>query len=197
MSRLIETIRVLDGQFYNLGYHQQRVTRAFRELHKPGDPFDIFKELKSKAPKNGLYKCRLIYDTNIENITFTPYVMREVKSLKMIGHDTIEYDHKFEDRNVLNEVFDRRDKCDDVLIIKDGMVTDATYSNIIFRKKSEWFTPASCLLQGTMRQNLIDSGKLRVVEIKAVHISDFEKFKLINSMLLDQAPETDVSKIIR
>ncbi len=76
------------------------------------------------------------------------------------------------------------------------MVTDATYSNIIFKKKLEWFTPASCLLPGTMRQNLIENGKLRVEEIRAQNVGGFEKFKLINSMLLDQGPETDVSNIV-
>ncbi|CAN5166034.1 aminotransferase class IV family protein [soil metagenome] len=197
MSRLIETIRLLDGQFHNLDYHQQRVTRAFRDLLKLPGTLDLSKILIKDVPAKGLFKCRLLYHKSVESLTFTPYTIRYVKSLRMVIHDTIDYGHKFEDRNVLNELFEQRDSCDDVLIIKKGMVTDASYSNILLKKKSEWFTPASCLLQGTMRQRLIDDGRLRIEEIKAGDIVDFDKFKLINSMLLDQGPETDVTSIVR
>ncbi len=47
-----------------------------------------------------------------------------------------------------------------------------------------------------MRQQMIDKGKVRVERIWADQVGSFEKFRLINSMLLDEAPEVEVSNII-
>jgi 4-amino-4-deoxychorismate lyase len=45
--------------------------------------------------------------------------------------------------------------CDDIIIVRNGFVTDASYANLIFRKGDEWFTPATFLLAGTMRAFLL------------------------------------------
>jgi 4-amino-4-deoxychorismate lyase len=197
MSPLIETIRLVNGEFNNLEYHVQRMRRAWRELYDIDEPWDVREVLaKSNRPTSGLYKCRLIYDTKVTEIAFEQYHVRNVNSLKMIIDNSIQYPHKFKDRKELDRSFKKREQCDDVLIIKNGQVTDTTYANILFKRGGEWFTPSSCLLQGTVRQRLIDNGKAHVEEIVVSQISRFEKFKLINSMLLDEGPEVSVSHIV-
>jgi 4-amino-4-deoxychorismate lyase len=197
MSRLIETIRLLDGKFYNLSYHASRMQRAWKDIFNMNEPWRLDQLLEDqKIPKAGLFKCRVTYDTKLEGITFESYVPKEVMSLKVIHDDAVSYGYKFKDRSVLENHFAKRGKCDDVLIVKDGLVTDTSYANILFKKENEWITPESCLLRGTMRQQLIDKGKIRMERIAVEDISSFEKFKLINSMLLDEGPEIDVSNIV-
>jgi len=198
MSQLIETIRLQNGVFYNLEYHEARMRRTLKELFDVTESRSLLEAVsKYDFPRVGLYKCRLVYNTIVQNFTFSEYDARPVQSLKLIDDNELSYNYKFSDRTKLNNLFKQRSSCDDVLIIKKGLVTDTTYTNIIFKKGTEWFTPASCLLQGTMRQQLIDLKKLRIIEISEFQIRDFEKFKLINSMLFDTGSEVDVSNIVR
>ncbi len=187
----------MDGEYCNLQYHTMRMQRAWKDIFHVENPFNLVEVLrKQPAPATGLFKCRIIYDTKLTEMAFERYGVRKVHSLKMIHDNEVSYEHKFNDRGILESHFKKRDHCDDVLIIKKGLVTDTSYANIIFKRKEEWFTPATCLLPGTMRQQMIDNGKIQIMVMKANQISLFEKFKLINSMLLDEGPEIDVSNII-
>ena len=198
MFRLIETIRFQDGRFNNLGYHERRMCQALKEMYGAGDEINI-EEVLSQFPKPGpgLYKCRLMYDNKFNHVEFTPYVARPVNSLKMVYDNFISYPHKFSDRTRLENYFDQRGDCDEVLIIKNGQVTDTTYANIVLRRGNEWFTPSSFLLSGTMRQSLLDKNIIREIEMKADEMVDFETFKIINAMLMFDAPEVPVENIVR
>ena len=139
---------------------------------------------------------RVVYDASSMEKTFTPYVTRPLRRVKAVTDDGISYQFKFADRQRLNRLWEQRGDCDDVLIIKNGKVTDCTYSNIVFRKGRDWFTSDSPLLEGTMRQNLIDRNMLRVTEILQKDIRSFDSFKVINAMLEFESPEIEVSQIV-
>lgn len=196
MCRLIETIRLEDGKFQRLFYHQQRLDDALNHFFK-GTAIQLTNELNQHGfPKQGLYKCRVIYDSRIVKIEFEPYTIRAISSLKMIDVPSISYPFKWEDRDKLMNAFDKRQQCDDVLIIKEGLITDTSYSNIVFKRDREWITPSSCLLKGTMRQYLLDSGRVREEQIREKNIRNFEKFKLINALMGWEGDEMDVSNIV-
>ena len=197
MSRLIESIRLYKGEFSNLPYHEERMNRAARELHW-GMKFDL-EELVHELPLplDGLYKYRLVYDNKMHKAEFTPYMAKTVNSLKLVSGDDVEYQHKFEDRSSLDRCFGNRGTCDDVLMIRAGMVTDTSYANIAFKKEDKWFTPSTYLLNGTMRQSLLDKNVILEIEIQAREISQFESFKLINSMLAFEGPEISVKNIMQ
>jgi 4-amino-4-deoxychorismate lyase len=197
MSLLIETIRLEDGQFRNLSYHEQRMTDSVLSLFKIQNPFDLGKILDLHPhPKKGLHKCRVIYDHENIDVEIEPYTIRPVSSLKMIVNDEISYSLKYKDRTGINGLFDGRGSCDDILIIKDGEVTDSSYANIVFKKGADWVTPASCLLRGTMRHYLLDHNQIKLDLIQRKDIRKFERFKLINAMLGFESLEVDVSRII-
>lgn len=197
MSLLIESIKLLDGKFHNLFYHEQRMLRSLRMLCGSNEDFQLEKFLTEKAyPKQGLYKCRIVYDDNSKETTFIPYEPKTIKRLKIIEHDSISYELKFVNRKTINRLFDLRGECDDILIIKRGMVTDCSYSNIVFRKGKSWCTPWSALLKGTMRQNLIDNNFIQQEEIHKKDIRSFDTFKIINAMLEFDSPEIEVSNIV-
>ena len=197
MSLLIETIRLCDGVFNNLTYHQIRMNRAFKEVFQKEVSWKLEEMLQTqKFPTKGLYRCRVSYDSENKEVEFVSYEVKPIKTLKQVYDDTISYAHKFKDRKNIEQLFAKRGDCDDILIIRKGWVTDTFYANIIFKKDNLWFTPSSCLLQGTMRQYLIDQNEVRVMDIREEDILQFETFKLVNAMLLDGGPEIGISKLL-
>ena len=113
----------------------------------------------------------------------------------MVHADHIIYDHKYVDRSELNEL---KDNCraDDVLIVKNGCVTDVTFANIAFTNGKDWVTPDTPLLPGTMRESLLRSGQIRQSRITPCDLTKFSHFRLINAMLGFNAPVIPVSNII-
>lgn len=197
MSLLIESIKLLDGEFYNLFYHEQRMNKSLRTLCGTTEPVDLEAFLeKIDVPESGLYKCRLVYDDSSREIELVPYQPRPINTLRVIEHDRINYEFKYSDRENIDRLFALRQQCDDILIVKKGFVTDTSYCNIVFRKGSKWFTPWSALLKGTQRQKLLDEEVIVEEEIRLEDIKTFESFKLINAMLEFDGPERDIANII-
>lgn len=197
MSLLIETIKVVDGRFCNLFYHEQRMIRSLETLCGVNEDLNLEKFLSELgAPGKGIFKCRIEYDDTSKQVEFVPYQPKEVHSLKVVEHDRISYEFKYKDRKTIDKLFTKRGACDDILIVKKGNVTDTSYANIVFKKGKHWYTPWSPLLKGTMRQQLLDSNKIQTEEIRVDDIKYFETCKLINAMLEFEGSEIDVSGIV-
>ena len=197
MSRLIESIKLLDGKFYNLVYHEARMQYSLASLFGGNDKPELESFLRrSDYPRKGLYKCRILYDDKSRSVSFYPYEARRIKSVRIVHDDTISYPYKYEDRQAIERLFSMRGDCDDVLIVRSGKVTDGSYSNVVFRKGQEWFTPEVPLLKGTMRQKLIDENKIQPREILLGDIRSFDGFKVINAMLEFDSIEIEVSDIV-
>ncbi len=197
MFRLLESIRLQNGNFHRLSYHQQRMDRSVKELLGEKNSINLFEDLKKYKPaKIGLYKCRVVYTKQIESVEFIPYEIKPVNSLKVVYDQEIEYAHKYTDRNTIGTLFNQRQYCDDILIVKNGFVTDSSYSNIIFYDGVNWITPNAPLLKGTMRQFLLDTAEIKAAPVRVQDIPSFKTFRLINAMLAFDGPEIDVSKIV-
>lgn len=198
MFRLIESIRLEDGEWFNLHYHQQRMDESILLLTNTENKIQLTSFLHEQHfPVKGKFKCRIVYSEvgGIE-MSLTPYEIRTINSLKIIHDNTIDYSFKFADRAALNNLFAQRNTCDDILIVKNGLITDASYSNVVFFEGTRWLTPAQPLLKGTMRQYLLDSGAIVEEAIRADQIPLFKKVKLINALLGFNGPELSVSQIV-
>jgi len=158
--------------------------------------FDNWLE-KENVPVKGLYKCRIIYQTSIEQIEFVPYEVKPVRTLKLVTDNSISYPHKFLDRGNLLDLYEQRGEADDIIIVKNDEITDSSYANLIFRRNGEWYTPASCLLKGTMRESLLRAEKIKETSIQVKDLFRYESCKLINSMLGMDAPEIDLRSILK
>jgi 4-amino-4-deoxychorismate lyase len=197
MSLLLESIKLQDGNFFNLFYHEQRMNRALHILCGADENIHLEEFLlRLDHPKQGLYKCRIVYDENSREVEFLPYSPKSINTLRIIEHDRINYEFKYKDRKTINRLFDLRKDCDDVLIVKRGYVTDTSYCNIVFRKGKRWYTPWSALLKGTQRQKLLQHNVIMEEDIHLEDIHSFETFKLINAMVEFDGPEIEVSNII-
>lgn len=196
MSRFIESICIINGEIRNLTFHQARMNRARYKILGIDAEINLEKFIHShKIPADGKYKCRIVYEEKIESIEFIPYKIRTIHSIKLIENNEIEYPHKFLDRSGFELLSDNVNE-DEILIVKNGKITDTSYSNIVFFNGQNWVTPLTYLLNGTMRQSLLNSGQIIEKEINTNQLSDFISFKLINAMMnLEESPELDISII--
>ncbi len=197
MFPLLESIYLNDGVFRNLSYHEERMKESTRDLFKREIRSDLTTLLTGmKIPSKGLYKTRVIYDTEIQKIEFVPYIISPVRSLRLVHSNTITYDHKLQDRSSLHQLYEQREDADDILIVKNGFITDTFYANVIFKKDDAWHTPKHYLLKGTMRQYLLDEGKIVEADITVDNYNYYQSTKLINAMLGMDGNEISIESIL-
>jgi len=184
MCRFFESIKLKDGEFYRLKLHQERVNKAFKVCYPDEESILIFEYLNQFArPQDGIYKCRIVYDSDFISLDIVPYVRREIKSIRLVDTDLESYAYKLEDRTGFNEAFAKRGECDDVLLVKNGLLTDSSYSNIALYDGTNWFTPRIPLLYGVNRTELLASGKLIEKDISATELKNYKQIALFNAMI--------------
>lgn len=190
MIKFIESIKVLNGDAPDINEHLQRVIRTIRYFYSKSDEkFDFIScvnnVLESEREKisDGLFKLRLVYSDRFVSGTLIPYTPKTIKRLKVVECDAIDYPFKFENRTAIESLLSYKDNCDDILIVKKGVVTDTSYSNIVFERMGSLYTPESYLLAGTKRAKLIRDGIISEEKIRPCDIDRYDKAYLINSML--------------
>jgi 4-amino-4-deoxychorismate lyase len=147
-------------------------------------------------PTSGLYKCRLLYGITPANPEFISYQKRRIETLKVVHCDTIDYHLKFTNRSFINNLYDGRNDFDDVLIVRNGMITDTSFCNIVFSNGKDWYTPENPLLEGVRRESLINNSIIRRKKIDLGMLDKFETFKLVNAMIpWQEAEEISVRNI--
>ena len=184
MSQLFEAIKVENGKLCNIDFHNERFSRSRKELFGCKDLLDLNKAIKTpKAIGKGLFKCRVVYDKKIKKIEFLPYIKPKIKTLKIIECNDIDYKYKYLDRTKIDELLKQKGDCDDILIVKNGLITDASIANICFYDGQKWLTPDSPLLKGTKREKLLKEGSIFEEKITSQDLSKFKQASLINAML--------------
>ncbi|NJL73784.1 MAG: hypothetical protein HC892_00860 [Saprospiraceae bacterium] len=184
MSRLIETICVQDGVLQNIYWHNQRLNQARIDLLEAYMPIQL--ENKITIPKEfsqGRKKCKVTYHIDVETITFSDYEIRPVHSMMLVNGDHIKYDYKFENRSTLDELFQLRERADDIIIVKDGFITDSYYGNLVFDDGQRYLTPHRPLLRGTKRSSLIAKQHIQTAIIRPNDIRFFKRIHIINAMI--------------
>ncbi len=202
MSLFLETIRFENGRFDNLPLHRQRMentlAEVFNETAEIPSPenylYDILKRLKYSKKKP--YKCRVVYGRQIKSVEFIPYRFPEISSLKLITADDIDYHLKYLERDALNRLYAQRGNADDILIVKNGLITDTSFANILFYNGRQWVTPATPLLKGTRRQQLLEDEKITAADIRPGDLHYFTKARLINAMIrFEDEADVDIDRI--
>ncbi|MDY0929974.1 aminotransferase class IV [Chryseobacterium sp. CFBP8996] len=182
MSQFIESIKVEDQELFLLEFHQKRVNETFAHFGKEGsiDLAKIFKDLEHD--EDGLYKLRLVYDLDKKFRTMMmPYAIPEIQDFQLVENNSYDYSFKFEDRKEL-EKMKTKSKAEEIIIVKNNHITDTSFSNILFQKGKDWFTPSTYLLNGVQRQYLLKKKKIKETEITLQNIKEFTHFQLINAM---------------
>ena len=191
MCLLLETIKTVEHKLINLEYHQQRVNRSIRDIFNKKTRINLKKKIKVPGHLGkGLYKCRVIYNLEIKKVEFFSYKQPEITTLKIVTCDDLKYSYKFENRQSITELLELKGRCDDILILKNDLITDTSFCNIIFSDGNNWITPSEPLLKGTQREYLLEKGMVSEAKIKSSDIYNFNSFKLINAMIDFKASQT-------
>jgi len=180
--QLLETIQIKDGKFQHIAYHNQRFNASRQALFQ----IDTAVKLEDiiQIPEDyltGIVRCRVLYEANIQEITFAPYVFKDIRHLQVVDVPTIDYSHKYANRQVFTDLLQQYPDADEVIIVQNGLITDCTIACLAFYDGTEWFVPATPLLKGTRRQQLLDKGLVKERIIKTNDLSTFQKVCLINT----------------
>lgn len=177
---LLETLRCENGSLLHLSYHQQRLEKSLRALQ-------IAKSYDLRAlvipPSEGVYRCRFLYNADTYTIEFHPYTPKAITTLKLVTADSLDYPLKYSDREKLNHLFDQRGTCDDVLIVKNSLLSDTTIANIALLIGGKWLTPDAPILMGTTRERLIEEGFLSPASLRIDDIAKASKIAIMNAMV--------------
>ncbi len=189
MYRFIETLKLKDGQLLFLQDHQRRMERTFANFFC-GKKVPALQDALGSLPSKGEFRVRVLYDVKIQKTEVFPLIPRNFVSLQLVETD-LNYDFKFADRKTLQSLYESRRNADEILIIRDGLITDTSISNVCFFDGQDWFTPESCLLEGTARERLLKEGRIDTRKITVNDLGNYQKVRLINS-LIDFEDETDI-----
>lgn len=203
-QQFVETIKIKNGKALALPYHQARMDRTISHLvsisHEESISHFSFlisnlESLLSPKPEMNLYKARVVYGAQgVETIEYAPYQMRTIRSLKVVEDDEIDYTYKSTDRSQLNALAAQKGDCDEIIIVKNGLLTDTSFTNLALYDGSSWLTPKHPLLHGTKRAQLLEAGIIREADLTLEDLKRAQKVSLFNAMI--DFGECEVSEII-
>lgn len=185
MPLFIESIRLNNGVFDRLPLHQERVNRIFHEFFPKIEPIRIAKELLYyDFPKQGLFKVRFIFDDQCRKVEFIPYFRRNIKSLRLLETDIENRFYKLENRAEFEAAFAERKDSDDVLLVKNGLLTDISYANLALFDGEKWVTPRLPLISGVHRFELLAHGTIFEKDISVDELINYQQIMIFNAMIL-------------
>ncbi len=197
MLQLIETICYEKGAFQRIPLHEERLNRSRR--HFLGVCTPIFLSQALEVPerlKSNKVRCRVTYSETIENIEYESYVFKKIESLKLVEGNAIDYSFKYKNRDSLNRLLEDRGSKDEILIIRNGLITDTSFTNIVLLQNGYWYTPAMPLLTGTRRAEYLFQRKIFPRNIRPEELKYYEEARLINALRsMEEAEPITIDKI--
>ncbi|SFV66049.1 Aminodeoxychorismate lyase [hydrothermal vent metagenome] len=178
---LIETIKIENGQIHNIEWHNQRFNSSRKELFELDEIINLKNHITPPTQK-GVFRCRILYNKDIISIEYIPYQTRNLRTFKIIQSD-IDYSYKYSNRITIEKLKAEALPYNEIIIEKDGLLTDTSIANIAFYNGTYWVTPKKPLLRGTMRANLLSNNQLIEKDIKVAELKDFSHFALMNAMI--------------
>ena len=185
MYPLFETLCIENGKIQNIDLHQARYERSLYQFYGKSAVkiFNLFSLIQLPAPlQNQLVRCRIDYNAETTQIQYFQYHRKIYRTFQPVICDDIEYCLKYADRSLINTLFAQRGTCDEIIIIKNGKVTDCSIGNLILRQGKKWYTPDTPLFLGTQREKLLQEGKIQERTIFQEDIVNFDEIKIINAM---------------
>lgn len=182
MSPFIETIRIEKGEACRLAYHTERMNRTRKEVFGLSAPLSLADRLSPAAYRERT-KCRIEYAEDILKIEYLPYQLRPVRTLAWTVDEGITYTYKSSDRSSFDRLQAARGAADDILIVRNGRITDTSICNVALWNGTEWITPEQPLLAGTHRAYLIHTGQIRPGNIGRSELSAYTRIRLFNAMI--------------
>ena len=190
MSLLFETIRIENGILMYPDEHEKRMIRTRAALFGACDHFCLRRIINIPVEfSSGIVRCRVDYAKTIDSVSFKQYFIKPLKRFQVVVNDEIEYPFKFSDRSALESLKGENNGTDEIILVKNGLVTDTSFSNLVFYDGTKWITPSTPLLRGTCRERLIRERKISERKIALTDLDRFQGFKIINAMIYPEDME--------
>lgn len=184
MCQLIESLCLENGIIKNIDYHNLRMNKSRYDLFGCHDVIDIAGVISlPQYAKTGMWKIRIIYSAAVDRIEYEEYKRKTIRSFQIVFADDMDYSHKYLDRTHIAQLLETRNDADDIIIIKEGFVTDSSSANIVLYDGQSWITPASPLLHGTKRAKLLHEKLITERLVALNDIPSYTHISIINAFL--------------
>lgn len=134
--------------------------------------------------KHHAYRTKFIYGIRSHNfytdLSIMPHMPKSINGFYLVPAN-IDYTHKFCNRSRL-QALNTFGAHTDVIIVKNGMITDSSIANLLFWDHKHWYTPSMPLLKGTTRARLLHQGRIIPRCIKPSDLRGFSKIMMINAL---------------
>jgi para-aminobenzoate synthetase/4-amino-4-deoxychorismate lyase len=190
---LLETIRLQNGSYVLLDRHLKRLQESSEYFALDVDVAYIRRELLDLASlhRTGAFKVRVVAygsrDVAIEILPLQEEKSGIIPKVRLADHPintkNLFLYHKTTNRHVYSEHHDPA--WYDVLLWNErGECTEFTVGNLVYQIQGELYTPPiHCgLLAGTLRNEWIESGKLKERVLRTEDLESVEQLWLINSV---------------
>jgi 4-amino-4-deoxychorismate lyase len=174
----------MHGTVQHVEVHQKRFARSYFAHYGQAPHFDLLDglQLPEDLDPSKKYKLKIRYGATNCNFEVTLYENKLPKTLQLVTADHLDYGSKWTDRKALENLFAQRQKADDVLIIKNNLLTDSSYANILLTDGLQIVTPAKPLLEGCCRARLVAHGLVSLSDVTVQALTNYGHFQLINAM---------------
>ncbi len=197
MFRFIETICYEQRRFHRIELHNERLNRT--RTHFFGKLPEIRLELLLSVPAvliNETVKCTVTYGIEISDIEYTVYTVRQIKSLKLVSDNAIDYAFKYADRSIFKTMLQNNLQYDDILIVKNGLLTDISYANTIYLHENIWYSQRNPLLFGTRLQSYVREGRVTPALLTPADLIRFSEVRIINAMIsIENSPVIPIEAV--
>ncbi|MBT3882305.1 MAG: branched-chain amino acid aminotransferase [Campylobacteraceae bacterium] len=174
--KFFETIKCEDYEIFNLDFHKKRIANTVG--------LNINLEEYIYPPNAKLIKCKLIYDEcGVTDVLYDVYVKKDVTSFQLVYDDNIKYNKKALLRDDLDALSEKREKSDEIIIVKNNLITDTSIANIAIYLDEEWITPKVALLEGTTRARYVENNMLKLKDITLEMLKNCTEFATLNAMI--------------
>ena len=85
--------------------------------------------------------------------------------------------------NPRNKLLSQKEDASEIIIVKNGLITDTSIANIAILFQNEWITPKTPLLLGTTSQRLLKDGIIKPQDISIDMIQRATKIATLNAMV--------------
>lgn len=184
MYRFIESIQIKNSVPLNIELHSARMNKTrfdvlgLKNELNISNCIDLPHELKTCKK----VKCRVIYSKEIEDIQYREYSPKIIKKIKLVLGNEILYNYKYLDRTHIVKLTEGIDESCEILIVKNGCLTDTSIHNIALFDGYEWHTPLEPLLCGVQREYLLEKGIIISKKISKKDIIKYSVIRLFNAM---------------
>lgn len=193
----LESIKILNGKIYRIALHNQRCLLTRAELLNNNQTIDLQQYVHPPLHmQKGLIKCRIAYHHKIEEVSYQRYIKPKIQTIKLVHTKDIIYKYKTINRPQLDHLYQQKDQCDEMIVVNEGLLTDAYYFNIALCNNGQWFTPKKPLLTGIMRTDLLQKGLIIEKDIHVEELTHYSQISLFNALNEFGEIELDISQIV-